>query len=81
MIEPAAWVLDDTGIPKDGKRSPGVKRQYSGTLGKIGSCQIAVSLPVTLDLAPCAQPADAPPIRQAVDRGQDELTPTRRVCA
>jgi len=44
VIEPTAWVLDDTGVPKDGKRSPGVKRQYSGTLGKIGSCQIAVSL-------------------------------------
>jgi len=44
VIEPEAWVLDDTGVPKDGKRSPGVKRQYSGTLGKIGSCQIAVSL-------------------------------------
>jgi SRSO17 transposase len=39
-----AWVVDDTGIGKDGKRSPGVKRQYSGTLGKIGNCQIVVSV-------------------------------------
>src|SRR6478672_8595650 len=39
-----AWVVDDTGIVKDGKHSPGVKRQYSGSLGKIGNCQIAVSV-------------------------------------
>jgi SRSO17 transposase len=38
------WVVDDTGIVKDGAHSPGVKRQYSGTLGKIGNCQIAVSV-------------------------------------
>jgi SRSO17 transposase len=39
-----AWVVDDTGIVKDGKHSPGVKRQYSGTLGKTGNCQITVSV-------------------------------------
>src|SRR4030066_873212 len=40
----AAWVVDDTGVPKKGTRSVGVARQYSGTLGKIGNCQVAVGL-------------------------------------
>jgi SRSO17 transposase len=44
VIEPEAWVLDDTGVVKDGRHSPGVKRQYSGTLGKTGNCQVTVSL-------------------------------------
>jgi SRSO17 transposase len=39
-----AWIVDDTGIAKDGRHSPGVKRQYSGTLGKVGNCQISVSV-------------------------------------
>jgi hypothetical protein len=37
-------VIDETGFLKQGKRSCGVKRQYSGTAGKVENCQIDVFL-------------------------------------
>src|SRR5580698_8163462 len=39
-----ALVVDDTGFAKDGSASPCVARQYSGTLGKVGNCQVGVSV-------------------------------------
>jgi SRSO17 transposase len=53
VIAPEAWVVDDTGFVKDGTASPGVARQYSGTLGKVGNCQIGVSLHAVTDTASC----------------------------
>lgn len=37
------FIVDDTGQLKQGKTSPGVVRQYSGTIGKVGNCQVAVN--------------------------------------
>jgi SRSO17 transposase len=71
---PFAWLLDDTGFPKQGKHSVFVKRQYSGTLGKTGNCQVAVSLSV------CTETESVPvdfelymPKEWATDRGRREV--------
>jgi len=50
-VAPTVWVVDDTGFPKDGKASACVARQYSGTLGKVANCQIAVSVHAVSDAA------------------------------
>jgi len=48
-IDPDAYVLDDTGFPKDGVASPCVARQYSGTLGRRANCQLGVSVQMACD--------------------------------
>jgi SRSO17 transposase len=40
----AVLVVDETGDVKKGRASAGVQRQYSGTAGRVESCQVAVFL-------------------------------------
>jgi SRSO17 transposase len=52
-IQPEGWVVDDTGLPKDGRWSPGVGHQYCGALGKTANCQVLVSVNAATDRASC----------------------------
>ena len=75
-------LFDDTGFAKQGKASVGVARQYAGTLGKVGNCQVAVtccdrdpqaSWPVAVRLSLPQDWTDAPErLRHA--RGPAEVT-------
>jgi SRSO17 transposase len=54
-------LLDDTGLPKKGKSSAGVARQYSGTLGKIANCQVVVTAEYVAD-----EPGESKPLHWPV---------------
>ncbi len=45
--------MDHSGLPKDGRFSPGVAHQYCGALGKTANCQELVSVNAATDRASC----------------------------
>jgi SRSO17 transposase len=47
-----ALIIDDTGNPKKGLKSPAVARQYCGAVMKVDNCQVAVSCAYVLPMGP-----------------------------
>jgi SRSO17 transposase len=55
----AIRVIDETGFLKQGTKSVGVKRQYSGTAGRIENCQIGVFLTYAAPEGTCSWTANS----------------------
>ena len=68
-------VLDDTGFPKQGTHSVGVSRQYSGTLGKIANCQVAVTAALWTGVRAWLLGAELVSARAVVDARATEAGP------
>ena len=74
-------VLDETGLPKKGNRSPGVAAQYCGTLGKIANCQVVVSAEYVVDRPATSQPLHWPVSAQLFLPDAWSADPVRRTHA
>jgi SRSO17 transposase len=74
------WIVDESGMPKKGKHSVGVARQYCGEVGKVDNCQVMVSLSVANEAAclPLAAQLYLPEA-WAVDEERRSKAPRRRL--
>jgi SRSO17 transposase len=54
----AVGVIDETGCPKKGDKTPGVQRQYCGATGKIENCVVTVHLSYAVDDFHCLLGSD-----------------------
>jgi SRSO17 transposase len=67
----AVGIIDETGCPKKGDKTPGVQRQYCGATGKIENCVVTVHLSYAVDDFHCLLSSELYlPQAWALDRGR-----------